>query len=347
MIKTLRITSIGVAVLAGLFFIFPVVFGLEKDDRIEQVLDSPGAVEMYMETAARRNGGEAETSPLVKQAEAFALYLNPPAPARPKTEKPAAAAPVQRPRPQEVAARFKLLGTSVHPAVPELSLALIEEPAKGTMWVRQSATVGHLVIEQVRDGSAVIRDGDKTFELVAERPKKKSLVKGQDEPEPAAGGQEAAPPGGEPASPGAAAMPGDSDSTGTLDRLVADVRAMAATMDQQAGDKIEQRDDPSQGPEALMQELLKSVRAMRVTADEARRLNRLGRELDEGAAGEPNEAAEPGAGKAGEDPNGPVDSKIEDGGGDPNKTGDSKIERDRGEPNGEGDSKVEKDAEQE
>jgi hypothetical protein len=60
-----------------------------------------------------------------------------------------------------------------------MSLALIDEPGKGLRWVKQSSEVGHLIIEQVKDGEIVVRDGQRTFELVAERPKKVSLLKGE------------------------------------------------------------------------------------------------------------------------------------------------------------------------
>jgi len=344
MIRTLRITSIAVALLAGLFFIFPVVFGLEGDERIEQTLDSPGAVEMYLESVGRQGKGGVETSPLVKQAETFAKYLNPPAPPRPKAQIPITPQ-VTVPRPREVEARFRLLGTSVHPTEPQLSLALIEEPAKGTRWVRQSGKIGHLMIEQVEDGTVVVRDGERTFELVAERADKKSLVKTQagGTEAPASGEQSvaAAPmhderspavvptPGVEARSAAAGPAPGGAQ---VLDRLATDVRAMAARIEQQAGDKIEDRGDSSQGPEALMQQLLKSVQAMRVSSEEARNLDRLGRRLDEQAVGGLER---------------PGDSKIEIPGGDPNHSGDSDVEREGHDPNEAGNSDSEKGSEQE
>jgi hypothetical protein len=58
-----------------------------------------------------------------------------------------------------------------------MSLALIDEPGKGLRWVRPSSKVGHLIIEQVKDGIVVVRDGQNSFEIVAERPVKKSLLK--------------------------------------------------------------------------------------------------------------------------------------------------------------------------
>jgi hypothetical protein len=181
MIKTLRITSYFVAVLAVVAFALPAVFGFRSDEQIEQFLSSAGVVEEFREAKGEKGRGDKrETSPLVKQAEAFALYLNPP----PKpTQAPSAPVARGEPRPMgSVAAKFKLIGTSRHTLQPELSLALIDEPGKGMYWVRQSSKVGHLIIEQVRDGVVVIRDGQNTYELVAERPEKTSLLKANTSP---------------------------------------------------------------------------------------------------------------------------------------------------------------------
>jgi hypothetical protein len=176
MIKTLRITSYFAVVLAVVFFALPAVFGFRGDKQIEQFLNSAGVIEGFKGAKGEMSGEDKrEISPLVKQAEAFALYLNPP----PKPEPvPSAPAAKNEPRPAgPVTAKFKLIGTSRHVLQPELSLALIDEPGKGLYWVRQSSKIGHLIVEQVKDGVVVVRDGSSTFELVAERPEERSLLK--------------------------------------------------------------------------------------------------------------------------------------------------------------------------
>jgi len=181
MIKTLRITSIIAVVLAVVFFALPAAFGFRGDKQIEQFLNSAGVIEGFKGAKGEKSGdNQHEISPLVKQAEAFALYLNPP----PKpTPAPSAPGVKSEPRPAgPVAAKFNLIGTSRHVLQPELSLALIDEPGKGLYWVRQSGKVGHLIIEQIRDGVVVVRDGQNTFELVAERPEKRSLIKASKSP---------------------------------------------------------------------------------------------------------------------------------------------------------------------
>jgi len=178
MIKTLRITSIIVAALAVVFFVFPVIFGVRSDEQTKQFLNSAGVIEKFSKAKGKESTkGESQISPLVKQAEAFALYLNPPkpkkAPPAHRTDRPSI---IPRP-PAPVSPKFKLIGTSHYASHPELSLALIDEVGKGLRWVRQSGKLGHLIIEQVKDGLVVVRDGKRTFDLVAERPEKRSLLK--------------------------------------------------------------------------------------------------------------------------------------------------------------------------
>ena len=175
MIKALRITSIIAVVLASVFFVFPVVFGVRRDEQAEQFLKSPSVIEKFSKAKGRKKTkSEDQASPLVKQAEAFVLYLNPPKPREPtapsRTVKSAH-------KPKTVSPKFELIGTSFYASHPELSLALIDEPGKGFRWVRQSSEVSHLIIEQIKDGIVVVRDGERTFELVAERPERINLVK--------------------------------------------------------------------------------------------------------------------------------------------------------------------------
>ena len=177
MIKTLRITSVVAAVLAVVFFFFPAVFGSRTDEQVEQFLSSPGVIEKFNKAKGDSDKrSESQISPLVKEAQAFALYLNPPPKKkepRPIPKKPTP--PKPRP-PAPVSPKFKLIGVSYYASHPELSLALIDEPGRGTRWVRQSSKVSHLIIEQVKDGLVVVRDGKRTFELKPGGREEKSLV---------------------------------------------------------------------------------------------------------------------------------------------------------------------------
>jgi len=190
------------AVIFLVFFVFPVVFGGYSDEHLEESLDSPGVIERFNKTEGNKaKTGQNEISPLVQQAGAFALYLNPPKPKMPRTPTGSGASGVTHGPP--VTPKFKLLGTSYYKGRPELSIALIDEPGKGLHWVRQSSKVGHLLIEQVKDGLIVVKDSRGTFELEAEQKPEISLLEGA----PGASGRT-----------GASDRAGDSSKTGASGR---------------------------------------------------------------------------------------------------------------------------------
>ena len=167
MIKTLRITSILAAVLAAIlvgFFVFRIVRGIHGNENVKEFLDSPDIIEKFkMAEGNRAKTPVGQTSPLVKQAQAFALYLNPPASKIKKTKQGKGLAQVN------VTPKFKVIGISLCEKRPELSMALIDEPGKGIHWVKQSTTVGHLFIEQVQNDLVIVKSGTETFNLVLER----------------------------------------------------------------------------------------------------------------------------------------------------------------------------------
>jgi len=178
MLKTLKITGIIAAALAVLFLVFSAVFGARGNDDIENFLDSPGAVENFKKAYGnKQKKGQDQTSPLVKQAQKFALFLNPPVKPRRTTSVRKTGVPSTLARPKTVSAKFKLIGTSFYPTNPERSLALIDEPGKGFRWVRQSGKVGHLIIQQIKDGLVVVKDDQRTFEMTPQRKPKKSLIR--------------------------------------------------------------------------------------------------------------------------------------------------------------------------
>ncbi len=125
-----------------------------------------------------------QVPPLVKEARAFALYLNPP----PTEPPPKPVSPANQTHglpslsvgPRGSSSQFKLIVTCVSQSNPQLSLALIDLPGEGFKWVRQSAMVGYLVINEIKDGSLVVQDGQRTFSVLIEpRPQQVSLVKGK------------------------------------------------------------------------------------------------------------------------------------------------------------------------
>jgi anti-sigma28 factor (negative regulator of flagellin synthesis) len=176
MIKTLRITSFLAVALAAVFVVFSVVFGVRSDKDIKGLLGEPDVIEKFNKSAgdkASRNTNQ--VSPLVQQAGKFALFLNPP---EPKTPRQVASRTTSFKREPSVTPKFKVIVTSYYKDHPELSIAMIDEPGKGRNWVRQSSKVGHLFIEEIKDGVVVVKDSSGTFELKAEQKPHVSLLAG-------------------------------------------------------------------------------------------------------------------------------------------------------------------------
>jgi hypothetical protein len=288
MIKTLRITSIIAVVLAVGFFVFPAVFGVRSDEQTERFLNSTGVIEKFNKAKGQKSiESKSQISPLVKQAEAFALYLNPPA--KPPKKATAARKPTATPRPKTVSAKFKLIGTSYYASHPELSLALLDEPGKGSHWVRQSGKLGHLIIEQVKDGLVVVRDDKRTFELTAERPKKTSLLK---HPPPDATGSKSILPASEKAEETAAPPLDKADSRitrskppkppGLSDEEIAAFREkmLRDLEDILPGTKFKAGlEHTPEEARAAREKLISNLEAMRIGVEEAKRLGDLGKKL--------------------------------------------------------------------
>ncbi len=280
MIKTLRITSIIAAALAVVFLVFPAIFGVRSDEQTEQFLNSAGMIEKFNKAKGKSSAkDESQISPLVKQAEAFALYLNPPKPKKaPPTRRTDRPSIIPRP-PAPVSPKFKLIGTSHYASHPELSLALIDEVGKGLRWVRQSSKLGHLIIEQVKDGLVVVRDGKRTFELVAERPEKRSLLK---EPLSRATGSKPILSASDKAGgriTGSRAPQRNVEETAALqkeqaklaEKIFAELEAMQADAE---SDKTY-----SEHAEENTAKTKKDLESTRISTEEAKRLNHLGKKL--------------------------------------------------------------------
>jgi hypothetical protein len=177
MVKTLKITTFFIAAVALCFIIFISAKGIASNKDFEKFLAVPGVAEQLQTGSAVKKAPDSEQeTPLIRQAKAFALRINPPPPPEPVRVKPPPS--VEAPRPQApVTAKFKLVGTSYHIGDEKNSWALIDEVGKGWHWVKQGETVGHLVIEGISDGIVLIRDGSNTYELTAERREKPNYVK--------------------------------------------------------------------------------------------------------------------------------------------------------------------------
>jgi hypothetical protein len=279
MVKTLRITSVATVVLAVVFFVLPAVFGFRGDAQIEEFLKLPGAIEQLDQTRAQSRGESAkgQVPPLIKQAESFASYLSPPV-----RQKSAKSVPSERPsrvqRPSRaVSPKFRLIGTSYYALRPDMSLALVDEPGKGFRWVSRSSEVGHLVIEKIEDGVVLLRDGQKTFEILAERPEKRDLVKR------ALLGGEASPSEGR----GEVARD-EADRMGVKGRISGDEETLRTddALAEMEGDLRAQLESARAAADLeeveRLEKLISDVKAMRINDEEAENLGRLGRSLKAG-----------------------------------------------------------------
>jgi hypothetical protein len=304
MIKALRVTSIIAAVLAAGLFAFPAAFGFRSGEEIEQFLSLPGVVEKYrQERGSKPPGREDQISPLVAQAKAFGKYLNPPkTPKLPKkirtsrdTKVTVVEPPSPPPRPR-VSAKFKVIATSYCESHPELSLALIDEPAKGRHWVRESAVVSHLTIEHIKDGLVVVKGTRGTSEIATEaRPPRRNLLAGSSPVSPSTSSQIAPKPTPTSVSPEdrPAAGAGADAISSELEQMSAEEQAALAEKifseleamlrEHEGQNKFDKTDSEHSTKEstAETEKYISDLEAMRISGKEAKKLGHLGQELKE------------------------------------------------------------------
>ncbi len=296
MIKTLRITTVAMAILAGVLLVFPVFFGVRADEEAEQFLNSPSVIEAFKQAKGDKpTGNESQTSPLVKQAESFALYLNPRPEPRPTI--PMRQRPVVAPTPPKASAKFTLVGTSVHETCPEESLAFINEPGSGLRWVGPGSKLGHIVIEQIKDGLIVYKDeeGQETKQMsVQPRLPQISLLEGEAPASAAVSSAQIAPKAAptasaisvRPTAPVAAPAPPDisEQESAALTDLVEKLRTLQKSS---TSDKAGSGHSPEESA-AMMEELISTFKSMRIDTQEAQKLDDLGKKLN-GIQQDPNQ----------------------------------------------------------
>ena len=169
MLKTLRITSIVLVVCGAVLVIMSAVYGVRRDESIERFLEQPGVVEEFKKQKRDKpEPSRKKDPPLVEQAKKFALFLDPPKPKPPKTNSSKKRKTVSG-KPATVSTKFKLIGTCLYKSQPELSLTLVDLPGKGMQWVRRGSKVGHSVIDEIEDGSVVVKDAKGTYSITAQR----------------------------------------------------------------------------------------------------------------------------------------------------------------------------------
>lgn len=194
MLKALRIASIFTVIAAAAVIVFVALFGLKENTEIETFLQREGIVDQFRKKIQNIPQRSDAVSPLESAAKAFALRIDPPPPPPPPTKKSAPAPPPvvkppvasQTPKPPEnkkpvLSAKFTLEATARYPEQPEKSLALLKTVQNEYKWYRQGEPVGHLEVQEIRDGSVVLyQDGKFNSELfMPAPPKTKSLLKSE------------------------------------------------------------------------------------------------------------------------------------------------------------------------
>ncbi|MEN6308767.1 MAG: hypothetical protein ABFD91_13555 [Anaerohalosphaeraceae bacterium] len=201
MLRTLRITSFISIIAAVGAVVFVMIFGWRQNAEVQAFLDQPSIVEQLKKTTNTMAQKVDAVSPLVTQAAAFALRIDPPPPPPPppqpkKVENPQP--PVQPPvtpqgsgiTPPPKTVKFDLVATAKYKSQPEKSLALLNMVSEGYKWYRQGETVGRFTIHEVKEGSIVLfQNGKKDTELFVPPPMPvKSLLKGDQKAVPVAMG---------------------------------------------------------------------------------------------------------------------------------------------------------------
>lgn len=142
--------------------------GARADPQIAEVLARPSALSRWVEMRTSEPDCSGPTEPLLVQAGLLASYLTPPTPERPPAEPlpPARSpAPVRRATPIQY---FQLFATSYYPSQPDKSMALVGEAQsqrRDARWVRAGSPLGHLVVQEVRRGVILCRDGERLVEM--------------------------------------------------------------------------------------------------------------------------------------------------------------------------------------
>ena len=200
MLKTLKITSfISVVAAAGAVVVL-IVFALRGNPEARAFLDRPGVVERFKDKGDTQGTKEDVSSPLVAQAKAFALRIDPPPPPKPPAPKNPTPpkevvrtkpTPNQLPTPKvQISNKYDVLATVKYESVPEKSLVLLKTTGNKQEWFRQGETAGNLTITEIKDGSVIFSQGGKQLPeaFVPAKPQGKSLLKNEAQISSAASG---------------------------------------------------------------------------------------------------------------------------------------------------------------
>jgi hypothetical protein len=150
----------------------------------EEVLSAPTASETAQQSVDSQSGDEENTEhALITSAMALAQKINPPVERADTTvSRPAGGGSTQQPeapapKPPVVYTKFQLLGTCVNHANPSRSIAYIDVPGKGKLWVYKGEDVNHSVIKDIMPGSILVDQGGSVTELFVPQAPPNPLLK--------------------------------------------------------------------------------------------------------------------------------------------------------------------------
>lgn len=200
MLKTLRIASILTIIAAAVVVGAVGIFGLRHNPDIQAFLHREGIIEQFRKKIQNVPTKTDTVSPLELAAKAFALRIDPPPPPPPPPEKnPPKKEPVKSPpvvvppknpvveKGPSLTPKFSLVATARYPSRPQKSMALLKSLQNEYTWYRQGEKVGHLDIQEIKDGSVVLyQNGQFNSEIQMPAPPKiKSLLKSDQQEDPA------------------------------------------------------------------------------------------------------------------------------------------------------------------
>jgi len=172
MVRALYTFTVLTLISAGVVFMLCLAQWLRGGSEIEQNA-SLSIVEKFSQAGGYGGKSSQKTlSPHVKQAKAFALYLNPPQPPIPEQAPVPGGTLTQtlstgravKPKPN-----FRLLATSYYRSRPEESMALVSEHGGRPRWIKQDAILGRFVVMKVMRGKIVYKDDDQLQEMAVDK----------------------------------------------------------------------------------------------------------------------------------------------------------------------------------
>jgi len=177
MVVVVRIAGVLALVLSCLLFITSGIRLIGDDPQIARIHGMPSALARFKEASQGAAEPATVVPPVMVQAQALAAYLN-------RSTNPAPSPTLgshASPRPATPLEGLRLHATSYYLSQPDKSMALLSDPRsgrEGQRWVKTGGRLGSVVVQEVRPGAIVYRDGDQFREAAVEHgPGRPSLVR--------------------------------------------------------------------------------------------------------------------------------------------------------------------------